>query len=141
MKINVRYLLIQLLLAAIVSLGIAQAGGEVCPPGCSHCLASVSPSCCDDMGRDVGPDHMPGNTGDGQRPADCGHGSLCPGNSVQNEVAVGFTVPSFELASVLPAVAAFIPLDHPLVHITIRPQSLLLGKPPAIYTLNCSFLI
>lgn len=141
MKIDIRHIIMPLLVAALVSLGIAQAGTDFCPPGCNHCLAvAAESSCCDDMpGNFVA--HPPQYAANEQHPPGCEHGSYCPGGSPQDEVVASSGVPYHA-----PGVAL---LFKPVITSPVYPANCSaigvkappLSKPPAIYTLNCSLLI
>ncbi len=137
---NCHYIIIQLLIAAIVSLGIAHAGGDVCPPACTHCGSKVIVTCCDDMaGHAEG--HADAQRTDRQKSEQCEHGSFCPGTGDADNVVAQFTLPKSDYA------VALLPGMSPAVIITVQytyaepPQ----GPPPeknsSIYTLNCVYLI
>lgn len=137
-----RFLIIPLLVAAILSLGIAWAGTDDCPPDCGHHAGTVSavPSCCEAMDSGSSSGHMPKNSGDDQRSAECGDGFYCRGSEPNEAVAV-FTVPGLEPVVLFPTAVPFSPpsLPEPYHAISLRPPPP--GQTPAIYTLNCSYLI
>jgi hypothetical protein len=141
MMLNSRSLFISLLVAALVSLGIGQAAADVCPPVCDHCRpVSTAPSCCDDMGGASGSQQQPANAGE-KRQADCEHGLFCSGNIEQSDVAAGLTAPGPELVALFSD-----PGQTGSSHCSVFSATTWLkapppGKRPALYTLNCSFLI
>jgi len=136
-----RHFIIQLLVAAIVGLGIAQAGVELCPPACSHCgVVTVASPCCDDMIGDGSAASTPVKTG--HRP-DCDHGIYCDAIDAKNyAIPVNRSVDK-DLASIEPAAATVVvsvpafPVRYPSFSLKSPPP----GKQPAIYISHCSLLI
>jgi len=135
-----RHFIIQLLVAAIVSLGIAQAGVELCPPTCSHCgVVAVASACCDDMSDGGAAVPTPVKTGHGP---DCNHGIYCETIDAKNyAIAVNSSVDN-GLAPVEPAAAVVVsvpvfPVRYPFFSL----KSPSPGKQPAIYISHCSLLI
>lgn len=143
MNRHLRFLIIQLLVAAIVSLGVARAGVDGCPPDCPHRPDAVSIvfSCCDEMGGGSGSGHLPKNGGDQQSSAGCEQDAFCPTGTEKVTAIAAFTSPGLETAVLIPAAASFRPPAHGAPPSAIVFPSPPTGKTPALYTLNCSLLI
>jgi hypothetical protein len=143
---NCNHIIIQLLIAAIVSLGIAHAGGDVCPPACTHCGSKVVSACCNDMtvhsDSHTADDHAAAQlTGSQQQPERCEYGSFCPGMADQEEVAAHFTLPKSDHGVVLPPLVSLdVSTTVQYVYIEL-PQNPPLEHFSSIFTLNCVYLI
>lgn len=141
MKKN-RYLLISLLIAAIVSLGIGQAGADVCPPVCDHCHAvSAVPLCCEEMGDSPGSQQQPVTAEDKQQSVDCEYSLACLGASQQSNVAATLATPAPELVAVIADPGRISFGRYPVLAEAIRLKAPPRRSPRSLYTLNCSFLI
>lgn len=136
------HLLISLLVAAIVSLGIAQATTGVCPPNCAHCSAVVvPPSCCEDMGGFQNSTHIPGKADERKQQASCDHGFSCFRSSEPVEVIVSLSDSNPEFDAIFSEMISFSLAKYHETYITLSLYSPPLKKSPSLYTLNCSFLI
>ncbi|WP_143170608.1 hypothetical protein [Desulfopila aestuarii] len=138
MQKTLHHLIIQLLVAAIVSLGIAQAGIDLCPPDCSHCgVAAVVSPCCDNMVADEVAAPVPVKAG--HRP-DCDHGSYCDASDAKNAVIPVHRAVDTDFASIAPALVVVVPelsVRYHSISLKSPPQ----GRQPALYTLHCSLII
>ena len=142
MDMYMRHLFIPLLLAVIFSIGLSQAGTNLCPPECGHCFtAKALPSCCDDIGGGSGGAHVPENAGNDHNDPGCDSGSLCTNVSEQLQTIASRAVPNVEPLADYPGIPSFCPSDHPRTFSTFRAKSPPLVTQPPIYTLHCSLLI
>ena len=139
MNNHMRHIIIQLLIAALVGTGLAQAGGT-CSSGCFHCQAPAKVSCCDDMVSDdghdqsAGPDHQ-------SMPSGCDHSEICFGISGQLDIVVSSLSSDIDSkivpSRVILSTHHLFPFQAPLTIQHPSPPA----KIAAIYTVNCSFLI
>jgi len=146
MHTSIRFIVLPLLVAAMVSLGIARAWGIACPPECSlgaepAAAAQAGHSCCDGPRGEAADGAWPWNGGKPLQPAGCAHCSLYPGSSEMDDITMGSAPAGIEalwghsgpagIASVEPSPSA----------IPERPLYPRLRKAPDLFTRNCSFLI
>lgn len=138
MQKTLLHLIIQLLVAAIVGLGIAQAGGDLCPPDCSHCgVAAVASSCCENVSADEVAAPVPDNTG--PQP-DCDYGSYCDAIDAKSTVLSVHRAADTDCTAIAPAgvvLVAELPVRYHSFSLKSPPQE----RQPALYTLHCSLLI
>ena len=138
MQKTLLHLIIQLLVAAIVSLGIAQAGVDLCPPDCSHCgVVTVASPCCENMSADEVAAPVPVQKG--TRP-DCDQGSYCDAIDVQKDVLPVHRAVETDCASIAPVGIVLVP-ELPARHHSFSLKSPPQDRQPALYTLHCSLLI
>ena len=134
-----QHYIIQLLVVAIVGIGIAApAGGDLCPPDCSHyVVANDTSSCCDNMCSNKATAPAPAERGPQFA---CVHGGYCDNSGVEKSaLAVPRAVVS-DITSIKPAIAALMQELPVRYHFfSLKPPSL--WRQPAFYTLHCSLVI
>lgn len=130
--------IIHLLMAAIVSLGIAQARVDLCPPDCSHCgVVTVVSPCCDTMSADEVATHVPIKT---EHRADCSTGGYCNAIDSKNDVLPVHRAVDTDFASFAVVRVVLIP-ELPVRYHSFPLRSPSKERHPALYTLHCSLLI
>lgn len=138
MQRTLLHLIIQLLVAAIVSLGFAQARVDLCPPDCSHCgVVAVASSCCGNMSADKVAAPVLVKTG--HRPV-CDHGGYCDAINAKNDVLPVPRAVQTDFASIAPVITILVP-EQPVRYHSFSLKSPPQGRQPALYTLHCSLLI
>lgn len=146
MQRTVHRVIIQLLVAALVSLGIAQAGGDLCPPDCSHCgvvaaqsVAVQSPCCAGMRTGETAAVPAPVKTGPGSA---CEHGSYCDTIDLKNDVIPVIRALDSDFAWMTSVTTVAVSIQVPNVrHHAFSLKSPPPGRQPARYTLHCSLLI
>lgn len=142
----VRKFLLLFLMVAVVGLGIAQARGDLCPPGCDHCQAVrvVQPdrhACCQEQDEAAaGP--LTARAAELPKAAGCEHDGLsCLASRQLPDALAGTAYPSVDLHSlVLPGAGPVLPRLTES-SIAFLPKGPPLRRAPDLYTRNCSFLI
>ena len=138
MQKHIRYFIIPLLVAAIGSFSIANAGADFCPPDCSHCgIEDVVSPCCDDMNTDrevtAAPDRD--SHGNGYR-----HGSYCDAIERGGKVLSVNPGVDIDYASAVHTAVFSLP-DLPARQYTHFLKSPPHWRIPSLYTLHCALLI
>ncbi|WP_284153416.1 hypothetical protein [Desulfofustis limnaeus] len=130
--------MIQLLVAAIAGLGVAQAGADLCPPDCSQCgvVAVASPCCAAMNGKEAVPAD-PDKTGD--RPV-CDHGGYCTASDANKDAFSVQRSVDVDVASRAPALVVVVP-EWPVRQLCFSLMSLPQARHPALYTLHCSLIM
>lgn len=141
MKNRIYHSIIQLLIVALVGMGVSQAGGVLCSVGCSHCETAMTVSCCDDMVLNSGHGKKPCLPEKKSMPSGCDHAEICLDISGWLDMAGYYFSIDVENTSAL--VHAVVP---PPRHSGFQTLSAFFHPPPPtrsspIYTVNCSFLI
>ena len=125
-------------MVAIVSLGIAQAGVDFCPPDCSHCgVVTVVSPCCDTVSGDEVAAHVPVKT---EHRGDCSPGSYCDALDLKNDVLPVHSAVDTDFASLAVVRVVLVP-ELPVRYHALPLKSPPHGRQPALYTLHCSLLI
>ena len=111
MQRTLLHLIIQLLVAAIVSIGITHADVDLCRPDCNHCgvITAASP-CCDNMSADEVAATVPVKTG---HRSDCTHGSFCDAVASKNDLLPVHHVVETDFATITPVRVVLVP-DLPI---------------------------
>lgn len=130
--------MIQLLVAAIIGLGVAQTGADLCPPDCSHCaVVAVASPCCAAMNSKEAVPAGPDKTGD--RPV-CDHGGYCNVSDANKDAFSVQRTVDVDVASRAPALGVLAP-EWPVRQPCFSLMSLPQGRHPPLYTLHCSLIM
>ncbi len=130
--------IIQLLIAAIVTLGLSQAGGDFCPPECSQCnFVTESPSCCEKMDTDK---NSPSVFHKSKKGHECDHGGYCDAIDTPNDAIITHRLVGPDYDYIYHFVVTAL-TEQPLAHFFFSFESPPKRTHPPLYTLHCSFII